>query len=53
MMCALAGQTTIATTAIVPREGKEYLKVICVRTGMQNTAAKQEVQRSDSRADHE
>jgi hypothetical protein len=52
MMCAFAGQTTIAATAIVPREGQEYLKVMCVRTGTPHTAAKQEVQR-DLRSDYQ
>ncbi len=32
-MCAFYGQTTVAGTAIVPREGQEYMKVMCTRSG--------------------
>jgi hypothetical protein len=52
MMCAFMGQTTIAATAIVPREGEEYLKIMCVRTGTQHTTAEQEAQ-SGERSDYQ
>jgi hypothetical protein len=32
MMCGLLGQTTISTTAVAPRPGEEYLKVVCKRS---------------------
>ncbi len=30
MQCAMIGQSMIAATAIAPREGQEYLKLMCV-----------------------
>ena len=33
MMCGLIGQTTLATTAVAPRPGEEYVKIICKRRG--------------------
>jgi hypothetical protein len=32
MMCGLMGQSTIATTAVAPRPGEEYLKIVCKRS---------------------
>ena len=32
-LCGFAGQATIAKTAIKPRPGEEYMKVICQRSG--------------------
>jgi hypothetical protein len=32
LLCGLMGQTTLAGTAIAPREGREYLKVVCSRS---------------------
>jgi hypothetical protein len=31
LQCGLMGQSTIAGTAIAPREGQEYLKIVCRR----------------------
>jgi hypothetical protein len=31
MMCGLFGQTMLATTAVKPRPGEEYLKIVCTR----------------------
>lgn len=31
LMCGLLGQTTLATTAVAPRPGEEYVKVVCLR----------------------
>jgi hypothetical protein len=31
LMCGLMGQTTVAGTAIAPRDGKEYMKIVCSR----------------------
>jgi hypothetical protein len=28
-MCGFMGQATIATTAITPRPGEEYMKIVC------------------------
>ena len=40
LMCGLMGQSTIAATAISPREGQEYVKILCLRsTKAPNTAA--------------
>ena len=30
MMCAMRGQTTLASTALAPVEGEEYTKIMCV-----------------------
>lgn len=30
-LCGLLGQTTLATSAIAPREGKDYIKIVCQR----------------------
>jgi hypothetical protein len=38
MMCALQGQTTIAATAVAPRNGDEYVKILCVRSAPRGTA---------------
>ena len=32
LMCGMMGQTTVAGTAIAPRDGKEYMKIVCSRT---------------------
>ncbi len=32
-MCGFFGQATIAGTAIAPRPGEEYSKIVCVRSG--------------------
>jgi hypothetical protein len=32
LMCGLMGQTTIAATAISPRESREYLKILCLKS---------------------
>lgn len=32
LMCGMLGQTTLAATAIAPRSGEEYLKIMCTRT---------------------
>ncbi len=29
MMCMLAGQTLVGQTALAPREGLEYMKIMC------------------------
>ncbi len=31
-MCGIMGQATIASTAIVPRPGEEYMKIVCQRS---------------------
>jgi hypothetical protein len=31
-MCGFLGQTTLAATAVAPRPGEEYLKVMCKRS---------------------
>jgi len=31
LMCGLFGQTTIAATAVAPRAGEEYVKIVCRR----------------------
>jgi len=36
--CAFLGQTTIATTAVAPRPGEEYMKVICSRSGSEHSS---------------
>jgi hypothetical protein len=38
MMCALQGQTTIAATAVAPRNGDEYVKILCMRSASRDTA---------------
>ena len=38
MMCGLVGQTTLATTAVAPRPGEEYVKIVCKRSGARRTA---------------
>jgi hypothetical protein len=38
MMCAFMGQATLAATALRPREGEEYVKVLCTRSGRGSTA---------------
>jgi hypothetical protein len=38
MMCGLMGQTTLATTAVAPRPGEEYVKIMCTRSGSAHTA---------------
>jgi hypothetical protein len=39
MMCAFVGQTTIAATALTPRDGAEYVKIMCMRSqAKRNTA---------------
>ncbi len=30
--CGMIGQATIASTAIVPRPGEEYMKIVCQRS---------------------
>jgi hypothetical protein len=32
-MCGFFGQTTVAATAITPRPGEEYMKIVCQRSG--------------------
>ncbi len=32
-MCGFMGMTTIAGTAIAPRPGEEYMKIVCQRGG--------------------
>ena len=40
LMCGLMGQTTIAATAISPRESQEYVKILCLKsTKARSTAA--------------
>lgn len=29
MMCLMAGQVLVAQTALAPREGREYMKILC------------------------
>jgi len=36
-MCAFFGQTTIAGTAVAPRPGEEYTKIICSRSGSEHS----------------
>jgi hypothetical protein len=31
-MCGFMGQATIASTAITPRAGEEYMKIVCRRS---------------------
>jgi hypothetical protein len=31
--CGFFGQTTVAGTAIAPRPGEEYMKIVCQRSG--------------------
>ncbi len=31
MRCGFLGQTTLAATAVKPREGQEYVKIVCQR----------------------
>jgi hypothetical protein len=31
MMCGFLGQSIIATTELTPRDGEEYVKIMCVR----------------------
>ena len=38
LMCGLEAQTTLATTALAPRDGEEYVKVICKRNKTRDTA---------------
>jgi hypothetical protein len=38
MMCGFYGQTTLASTAVAPREGEEYVKVVCKRNKLRDTA---------------
>jgi hypothetical protein len=38
LMCGLYGQTTLASTAVAPRAGEEYVKVICKRNRARDTA---------------
>jgi hypothetical protein len=38
MMCAFIGQTTLAATALTPREGQEYVKILCMRSDAKRTA---------------
>jgi hypothetical protein len=33
IMCAFMGQATLAATALKPRAGDEYIKVLCTRSG--------------------
>lgn len=33
IQCGLIGQTTIAATAVAPRPGLEYLKIVCSHSG--------------------
>lgn len=33
MQCGLVGQTTLAGTAIAPRPGLEYVKIVCRHSG--------------------
>lgn len=35
--CGTIGQTTLATTALAPRPGMEYVKIVCTRSGAPNT----------------
>ncbi len=37
--CLMFGEATVAATAIVPRAGEEYMKIICQRTGALAPAA--------------
>jgi hypothetical protein len=39
MMCGLFGQSMIAQTALVPREGEEYLKIMCTQSGFTRRTA--------------
>jgi hypothetical protein len=39
MMCGLFGQSTLAQTALAPREGEEYLKVMCTPSGFSRRTA--------------
>jgi hypothetical protein len=32
-MCAFYGQTTVASTALTPRDGQEYMKILCTSSG--------------------
>ena len=32
IMCAMGGQSMLAATALVPREGLEFTKIMCVRS---------------------
>jgi hypothetical protein len=38
LMCGLLGQSTLATTAVAPRPGEEYLKIVCKRSDKRETA---------------
>jgi hypothetical protein len=42
MMCALFGQTTIAATAVAPRNGDEYVKIMCLRSAAPRNTAQSE-----------
>jgi hypothetical protein len=35
-MCGFMGQATVAGTAIAPRPGEEYMKIVCARSGTVN-----------------
>jgi hypothetical protein len=43
MMCSLIGQTTIAATALTPREGEEYVKIMCMRADAKRGTAQRQV----------
>jgi hypothetical protein len=38
LMCGLLGQTTLAGTALAPRPGEEYMKIVCTRHAPRRTA---------------
>ena len=39
MMCMMAGQALVAQTALAPREGEEYVKIMCSNSGQNIRAA--------------
>ena len=44
LMCGMLGQTTLAATAIAPRPGEEYLKIMCTRSDVPRRTAKLEAE---------
>jgi len=41
--CGKIGQTTLAATALAPRPGMEYVKIVCTHTGALNARKTAEI----------